>query len=326
MNTRRSFLATAALICAGSIPRAFADEWPSRPVKIISPFAPGGTSDVLARILADALSRDFKQSFYVDTHPGAGGMIGAAAVAKSDPDGYTLLLSGNASNILAPAFSPNPLFDGVTDFTHIAYLGGSPVVLVAHPSLPIRNYREFLDYVKKSPEPVNYTSSGVGTHGFVFGEQLARIEGLKLNHIPYKGGGAAMVDLIGGQVKLATITFTSVAAPVGSGALRALAVSAERRLPNFPDVPTFVELGHPDLVSASWFALSGPKGLPSGIVQKLNRAVAAALNLETVKRQLSNQTVETKSMSPAETTKFYEREAAQWRPVAIALRGGRSPQ
>jgi tripartite-type tricarboxylate transporter receptor subunit TctC len=173
---------------------------------------------------------------------------------------------------------------------------------------------------------VNYTSSGVGTHGFVFGEQLARIEGLKLNHIPYKGGGAAMVDLLGGQVKLATITFTSVAAQVSSGALRALAVSAERRLPNFPGVPTFVELGHPDLVSASWFALSGPKGLPSGIVQKLNRAVAATLNLETVKRQLVNQTVEVKLMSPVETTKFYEREAAQWRPVAIALRGGQSLQ
>ena len=135
-----------------------------------------------------------------------------------------------------------------------------------------------------------------------------------------------MVDLVGGQVKLATITFTSVAAQVSSGALRALAVSAERRLPNFPDVPTFVELDHSDLVSASWFGLSGPKGLPSGIVQKLNRGVAAALNLESVKRQLLNQTVETKVMSPAETTKFYEREAAEWRPVAIALRGGQSPQ
>jgi tripartite-type tricarboxylate transporter receptor subunit TctC len=320
VQTRREFFGTTAAIFLGSITQALADEWPDRPVKIISPFSPGGTSDVLARILADVFSKDIKPSFYVDTRAGAGGMIGASAVEKADPDGYTLLLSGNAANILAPAFSPAPLFDGVTDFTHIAYLGGSPVVLVVHPSLPVKTYREFLDYVKGNSTPVNYTSSGVGTHGFVFGEQLARIEGLKLNHIPYKGGGAAMVDLIGGQVTIATITFTSVAAQVRSGALRALAVSAEQRLKTFPDVPTFSELGHPDLVSASWFALSGPKGLPSEIVDRLNHEVSVALNLEGVKRQLADQTVEVKIMSSAETTKFFEDEAAQWRPLAVALR------
>jgi tripartite-type tricarboxylate transporter receptor subunit TctC len=326
MQTRRKFLAATAAISLGLKAQAQADEWPDRTIKIISPFSPGGTSDVLARVLADNFSKDMKQSCYVDSRPGAGGMIGASIVAKADPDGYTLLLSGNAPNILAPAFSPSPPFDGVKDFTHVAYLGGSPVVLVVHPSLPIGSYHEFLDYIKSSSAPVNYTSSGVGTHGFVFGEQLARIEGLKLNHIPYKGGGAAMVDLIGGQVKVATITFTSVVAEVRSGALRALAVSAERRMASFPDLPTFAELGHPDWVSASWFALSGPKGLPSDIVDKINREVAVVLDLGTVKRQLEDETVELKVMSPTETTKYFEDEARQWRPVAVALRGNQLAQ
>jgi tripartite-type tricarboxylate transporter receptor subunit TctC len=320
MQSRRKFLAATAAMSLGLTAQARADEWPDRTIKIVSPFSPGGTSDVLARVLADNFSKDMKQSCYVDSRPGAGGMIGASIVAKADPDGYTLLLSGNAPNILAPAFSQSPPFDGVKDFTHVAYLGGSPVVLVVHPSLPIGNYREFLDYIKSSPAPVNYTSSGVGTHGFVFGEQLARIEGLKLNHIPYKGGGAAMVDLIGGQVKVATITFTSVVAEVRSGALRALAVSAERRMASFPDIPTFAELGRPDWVSASWFALSGPKGIPSDIVDKINREVSVVFNLETVKRQLEDQTVELKVMSPTETTKYFEDETRQWRPVAVALR------
>ena len=153
---------------------------------------------------------------------------------KAEPDGYTLLISGNASNIVAPAFSPSPLYDGLNDFTHIAYLGGTPVGLVVHPSLPVTDYAQFVDYVKKSPIPINYTSSGIGTHGFLFGEDLARADGLNLNHISYKGGGQAMIDLIGGQVKVATITFSSVIEQVRVGKLRALAISSEHRLPDFP--------------------------------------------------------------------------------------------
>src|ERR1700757_1831643 len=174
MKRRRILLPAIAAALVVSSCHAFADEWPSRPVKIIVPFAPGGTADIFARILADRFGVAFKQPFYVESRPGAGGMIGSLAGARAEPDGYTLVISGNASHIVATAFSPAPLYDGIKDFTHIAYLGGAPVGLVVHPSLPVNNYAEFVEYVKKSRMPVNYTSSGIGTHGFLFGEELAK--------------------------------------------------------------------------------------------------------------------------------------------------------
>jgi|HubBroStandDraft_6_1064221.scaffolds.fasta_scaffold00639_11 tripartite-type tricarboxylate transporter receptor subunit TctC len=323
---RRKYLNIMAGAIIVSSSHAFADDWPGRPVKIISPFAPGGTADVFAHILADHFGATFKQPFYVESRPGAGGMIGSLDVAKADPDGYTLVISGNASHILAPAFSPTPLYDGLDDFTHIAYLGGTPVGLVVHPSLPVKSYAEFVDYVKKSPLPVNYTSSGIGTHGFLFGEELARTEGLNLNHIPYKGGGQAMIDLIGGQVKIATITFSSVIEQVRAGKLVALAISSEHRLPDFPDVPTFVELGHPNMVSATWFALSGPKALPHEIVDKLNREVAVALQLPDVQKLLAKSAVVVKPMSPEDTTKFFEAETTRWTPLARQLSAAEAKQ
>jgi tripartite-type tricarboxylate transporter receptor subunit TctC len=326
LNKRRIFLTVMAAAFVVSIGHAFADDWPTRPVKIIAPFAPGGAADVFARILADHFGTTFKQPFYVESRPGAGGMIGSLDVAKAEPDGYTLVISGNASHILAPAFSPAPLYDGLNDFTHIAYLGGSPVGLVVHPSLPVKSYAAFVDYVKKSSIPINYTSSGIGTHGFLFGEELARTDGLNLNHIPYKGGGQAMIDLIGGQVKIATITFSSVIEQVRAGKLRALAISSEHRLPDFSDVPTFAELGHPDMVSSSWFALSGPKGLPHEIVDKLNREVAVVLQLPDVQKLLAQSAIEVKPMSPEETTRFFKAETAHWAPLARQLSAAESKQ
>jgi tripartite-type tricarboxylate transporter receptor subunit TctC len=324
--SRRIFLHLGAATLVVASGPAFAGDWPSRPVKIVAPFSPGGTADIFARILAEHFGEAFKQPFYVESRPGAGGMIGSLDVAKADPDGYTLLISGNASNIVAPAFSPSPLYDGLSDFTHIAYLGGTPVGLVVHPSLPVTDYAQFVNYVKKSPVPVNYTSSGIGTHGFLFGEDLARADGLNLSHISYKGGGQAMIDLIGGQVKVATITFSSVIEQVRAGKLRALAISSEHRLPGFPDVPTFAELGHPNMVSSTWFALSGPKGLPREIVDRLNREVADVLKLADVEKLLAQSAIEVKPMSPEETTKFFETETARWTPLARQLSAAEAKQ
>jgi tripartite-type tricarboxylate transporter receptor subunit TctC len=309
-----------AILCATPVRPARADDWPNRPVRIISPFPAGGTSDVFARILANHLSTAFKQPFYVDTRTGAGGQIGSLAAATAPPDGYTLVVSGNASHIVAPSFAATPLYDGVRDFTHIAYLGGPPVGLLVHPSLPASTYTEFIKFVKASPTPVDYVSSGVGTHGFLFGELFARKEGLRLVHIPYKGGGPAMIDLLAGHVKVATITFSSSAEQVRAGRLRSLAVSAEKRLPNYPDIPTFAELGHPDMVSSTWFAFSGPKNLPAGIVDRLNREIARALELPDVKKRLVLDAIQVKPMSPQEVTETIQEETKIWGALGRELR------
>ena len=240
-----------------------AQSWPSQPVKIITPFAPGGTADILCRTIAEHFSAVFGKPFYVESHPGAGGMIGSRMAAVAPPDGYTLVMSGNASHIIAPAFSRTPLYDGVSDFTHIAYFGGSPVGLVINPALVGRQLVGIASLSETSDGAVDYTSSGVGTNGFLFGEEFAAKRGLSLNHIPYKGGGPAMIDLLAGHVKIATVTFSSAAPLVRSGKLNALgAFVRSERLPGFPDIPTFKELGYPDMVSLSWFGLSGPKDLP----------------------------------------------------------------
>jgi tripartite-type tricarboxylate transporter receptor subunit TctC len=316
----RTFLARVALVVLAAcwLVPAGAQDWPSRPVKIVAPFAPGGTSDTLARVLAENLGQVFHQTFYIENRPGAGGMLGSASVATAEPDGYTLVISGIASHVIAPAFNPGPPYDGVRDFTHIAYLGGPPVGLLVHPSLGVGSYREFLDYAKASDKMIDYTSSGTGTLGFLVGDDLAHKEKLKLNHIPYKGGGPALLDLVAGHVRIATMTFASAAEQVRAGAVRALAVTSEGRMVHFPDVPTFKEQGYGDMVATTWFALSGPPHLPADIVNRLNRVVVKVLQQPEVNERLVRDEIEIKAMNPAEVAAFVARETARWAPAAKA--------
>jgi len=319
--TGRRWIAIAALLIAagGAVPdAAHAVDWPKRPVKIIAPFAPGGTADALGRIVADHLSEMLHQPFYVENRAGASGLIGSAAVMAAEPDGYTLVVSGIASHIIAPASIPTPPYDGVRDFTHIAYLGGPPVGLLVHPALGVTNFAAYLAMARRSPEALDYTSSGAATHGFLFGEALARKEGLRMNHIPYKGGGPAMLDLVAGHVRIATITFASGAEQVRAGKIRALAVSSEHRLANFPAIPTFRELGYEDLTSSTWFALSGPANLPRDVVASLHQAVQEALQRPDVRQRMALDEIELKAMSPAELTRYFEAENAKWAPIAKA--------
>jgi tripartite-type tricarboxylate transporter receptor subunit TctC len=317
----RCRIAIAALLiaaCSAVPDPAHAVDWPKRPVKIVAPFAPGGTADALGRIVADHLSETLHQPFYVENRAGASGLIGSAAVMAAEPDGYTLVVSGIASHIIAPAASPTPPYDGVRDFTHIAFLGGPPVGLLVHPSLGVNSFAEYLAMARNSAAALDYTSSGAATHGFLFGEALARKEGLRMNHIPYKGGGPAILDLVAGHVRIATITFASGAEQVRAGKIKALAVSSEHRLGHFPAVPTFRELGYDDLTSSTWFALSGPPHLPGEIVALLHDAVQLALQRPDVRQRMAVDEVELKSMSPAELTRYFEEENAKWVPIAKA--------
>jgi len=317
--TRITVLLAAFALLSIACAKAEAQSWPTKPVKIVAPFAPGGAADTLGRIIADHLSTVFHQQFYVENRSGAGGLIGAATVATAEPDGYTLLVSGIASNVISPAFNPNPGFDGARDFVHIAYLGGPPVVLLVHPFLGAKTYKEFLAAAKASPQPMSFISPGTGTHGFLFGEELWRRENIKLTHIPYKGAGPALSDLIAGHVPVGTITFSSGAEQIRAGAVLALAVSAERRLEHFPDIPTFKELGRDDLVSDTWFGLSGPPRLPPDIVRSLSREILKIMQLPDVRQRLAIDEIQSKLMSPEAFTKYVESEAARWAPLAKSL-------
>ena len=244
LRLRAIFVSVAAAVLACLLhAQAQAQNWPNRPVKIIAPFAAGGAADTLGRIIADHLSTAFHQQFFVENRGGAGGMVGAQAGAAAEPDGYTLVISSIASNVISPVFNANAGYDGLRDFTHIAYLGGPPVVMIVHPSLGVTTYKDFVALARQRKEPLSFISPGTGSHGFLVGEYIARQENYKVSHIPYKGAGPALTDLVAGHVKLGTMTFSSAAEQVRAGKVLALAVSTEKRIPNFPDIPTFREVG-----------------------------------------------------------------------------------
>jgi tripartite-type tricarboxylate transporter receptor subunit TctC len=319
INKSMLLLALVALSLAAAPHQSHAQAWPTRPVKFIAPFAAGGTSDTLGRIAAEHLRDQLHQQFYVENRVGAGGMIGSREVAAAEPDGYTFVVSGIASHVIAPAFSRNPPYDGLRDFSHVAYLGGPPVVLVVHPSLGVRSFKDFLDLARRTPEGINYVSSGVGTHGFLFAEDMARREHFKLTHVPYKGSNPAMLDLIAGHVKIGAMAWSSAVEQIRAGNVQALGVSSESRLAGFPDVPTFKELGYPDLVAATWFSLSGPAKLPPEISHRLNAAVIEVMQEPAVQKQLAQDSIEFKSLTPEDFTKFVQAETARWAPVAKAI-------
>jgi tripartite-type tricarboxylate transporter receptor subunit TctC len=314
---RAIFAPLAAFLCLAS-GHVHAQNWPTKPVKIIAPFAPGGAADTLGRLIAEQLTTAFHQQFFVENRGGAGGIIGAAAGAAAEPDGYTLVVSSIASNVISPVFNANPGYDGLKDFTHIAYLGGPPVVLIVHPSFGVKTYKDFIAAARTSKEPISFISPGTGSHGFLVGEYLARQEHYKISHIPYKGAGPALTDLVAGHVKLGTMTFSSAAEQIRAGNALPLAVSTENRIPNFPEIPTLKEVGQ-DLVAATWFSLSGPAKLPHDIVQAISRETLKAMQSPVIQKRLALDAIETRLMSPEEFTKFVEAETARWAPLAKSL-------
>jgi tripartite-type tricarboxylate transporter receptor subunit TctC len=312
-------LAVMLLVLACIAPAdAQPQNWPQRPVRIIAPFAPGGAADTLGRIIAEHLSSAFHEQFYIENRSGAGGIVGATAAAAAEPDGYTLLVSGIGPNVISPVYNPNTGYDGLRDFTHVAYLGGPPTVMLVHPSLGVRTYKDFVALARGAPQPLSYVSPGPGSHGFLVAQLIAQREGYRITHIPYKGAGPALTDLIAGHVKLGSITFSSAAQQIRAGHVIALAVTTEKRIPNFSDVPTFREMGQ-DLVAATWFGLSGPAHLPPDIASALNRETLRAMELPEVQKRLALDAIETRVMSPQEYTAFIEAEIARWAPLARSL-------
>jgi tripartite-type tricarboxylate transporter receptor subunit TctC len=299
--------------------------WPSKPVRIVVPWPAGGSADMIGRIAAEHLAKVLGQNVYVENRPGASGMVGSAAVAHSDPDGTTLVVSGIPSHVIAPATNANPGFDPLQDFTHIAYVGGSPIVMTAHASLGARSLAELVALARRSPAAVGYVSPGVGSLGHMVGEYLARKDGIRLEHIPYKGGVQAVSDLVAGHVKVGAMTWTTTAPHIRAGTLAALAVSSSRRLAQDPDVPTLRELGYDELVTTTWWSFSGPAKLPADLVGRLNRELNALFDDAEVRRKLARDAIETEAMSPEQFTSFVANEIRKWGPLAKAAIGAQGP-
>jgi tripartite-type tricarboxylate transporter receptor subunit TctC len=326
LSTRRRASRNAVLaLCLGvgalALPFAGADaaDWPARPVHIIVPFAAGGAADTQGRLYADALSAAFGKQFVIENRTGGGGLIAAEAVARAAPDGYTLMVSGIPIQVLGPAMNHNAGYDPMRDFTHIAYFGGTPNVLVTHPALGVKSYRDFLALARGRPDGIgdgiDYVSAGVGTMGNWVAEYLAAAESIKLTHVAYKGGAAALLDLLAGHVKVGMLSWSSVAEHIRAGALIPLAVTSAERLPYLSDLPTLRELGHGDFVATTWFSLSGPAGLPAEIVDKINREVVKAMDRPQVKKQIAQDAIETRPMTAAQVTQFSQAEIDRWTPL-----------
>src|SRR5216684_3747427 len=311
-------IAVIALACVGAV----AAEWPSKPVRVVVPFAAGGSADTFGRLYAEALSAAFGKSFYGENRAGGGGLIGTEAVARAEPDGSILMVSGIPTHVLGPAMNKNIGFDAMRDFSHIAYFGGTPNTLVVHPSLGVSTYRDFLA-LARSGSGLEYVSAGFGTMGNWVAEYLAAKEAIKLTHVAYKGGAQALLDLLAGHVKVAMLTWSSVGEHVRAGRLVALAVTAGQRLPQVPELPTLKELGHADFVATAWYSLSGPAGLSPDIVASVNREIVKAMDRPQVKRQIEQDAIETKAMSPAEVTRFMQSEIDRWTPMIKQMLGAK---
>ena len=296
---------------------SIAQTWPVKPVRVIAPFPAGGTADTLGRAMSVKLTESLGQNFIVENRAGAGGVVGSEIAAKSAPDGYTLVVSGVASHVIAPVLT-KVSFDPVRDFTHIALIGGPPAVLAVHPSLPSRDLKTFLALARSRPGQLTYGSPGNGTQGHLVAEMLKRTAGIDIRHVPYRGASLAVPDAMAGHIHAISTTLTTASAQIRNGRLRALAISSEARLPDFGDVPTFRELGFPQLVATVWFGLSGPAGMPSDIVNKLNAEVGRILQLRDVRERLRAEGVELASGGAKSYSAFVASEIERWTPVVRA--------
>jgi len=291
---------------------ALPQAWPTKPVSVVVTFSPGGSSDIVARLIGGPLQAKLGQPVIVDNRPGAGGTIGAAIVAKAAPDGYTLLLSNSAPISISPFMLTTPTYDPVKSFTHVSYIGSVANVFVVHPSVPAKTFAELIAWIKAQPNPVNYGSGGIGSIGHIVGETFKNDHGLKMEHVGYKGSSPMHNDLLGGNIKLAVDTLPQNVPFMRDGKLRAIAVTSPARASMAADVPSVLELGQKKLVAENFLGVSGPAGLPAAVVQRLHAAMLEVLADATVTRRLEDLGVAGRKMSPAEFTAFVQNQVNDW--------------
>ena len=299
--------------CALAVP-AVAQPYPSRALRIISPFAPGGGNDALCRTLAPKLSEGLKQPVVIDNRAGANGIVGTEIAARAAPDGYTIILVPSGHAVNATLYRKLP-YDTLKDFTPITLVASSPLVLAAHPSLPAKNVKELVTLARARPGQLSYGSAGIGSSGHLGGAQFEVLTGAKLLHVPYKGMGVVITDLMSGQVSLTFGTSLSVVPHVRSGRLRALASTGAQRSIALPDLPTVAEAGVPGYEASLWYGFVGPARIPPEIVRRLNAEIVAVLGMAEIRERLAGQGVEARPTSSAEFAKLLVSDIERWAKV-----------
>ncbi|MBR8656643.1 tripartite tricarboxylate transporter substrate binding protein [Achromobacter sp. Marseille-Q0513] len=317
---RRLGLAALIVAAAAATPAALyaqTGQWPARPVKLVVPFPPGGSTDAVGRLLAVELAKDLGQTVIVENKGGANGNIGSDAVAKAEPDGYTLLLSGVGSNAINYAlYASMPYRD--SDFAHVSLLATGPNVLVAAPDFPGKTFADFIRLARESPGKYTHASSGSGSSGHLAMEMLKQQAKIDLVHVPYKGGAAAITDLLGGRVTVLFLNQDNLLPQVRAGKLRALAVASVKRNPAYPDTPTVAESGYPGFAAESWFGLSAPARTPPAVIQRLSQATAKAMASADMRQKLESVGFVVVGSDPQAFSTFVTSEIAKWGQAAKA--------
>ena len=317
-----SALLSTVIIAATAItaPLARAAEYPTRAIKLVVPYAAGGPTDVLARLVADYLGRDLKQTTVVENKPGAQGAIAAEQVARAEPDGYTLFVTAASIMVLNPLLYKKLPYDPQKDLRMLTVVTDLPVVMEVHPSVPAKTVKEFVAYAKANPGKLNFGSAGTGGTIHLAGEMFKQIAGVEMTHVPYKGAGPALTDLLSGNIQVMFDTLSTALPPVKGGLLRPLGVSSKERSPDLPDVPTVIESGYPDYQVGVWFGLAGSSKLPDEVVTKVMASMDKALGDAAFRASLEKIGFPVlKPKTVAEINQFVDEDRARWSKVIKAM-------
>jgi tripartite-type tricarboxylate transporter receptor subunit TctC len=314
---KSSALAAVLLaIITGICLPAHAQDWPAKPVRIVVPFAAGGSTDRMARLVAEHLSKTFKQQFYVENRPGAGGAIAASMVARTEADGYTLMAGGYGPHVMAPATGAKIDYDAVGDFTHIVMMGGESYVFAAHSALGVKSLADVVRLAVKSKEPLNFGSPGTNTLGELMIDQFhIRIGKNRINKVPHRGGAPLQTNFLGNHISLASLPIAPMLPHIAAGTVVPLVVSSDERIPALKEVPTFRELGYPEIGGAIWFWIAGPKNVPEQVVNKLNREVRSYIASAEIKRMFARDALLSMDADPASLRTFIGSEIKRWTAI-----------
>jgi tripartite-type tricarboxylate transporter receptor subunit TctC len=315
MKTLLRAAALTLFVLTGTSEGAPAQTYPDKPIRLVVPFSAGGTTDILARAVGQKLGEHLGQQVVVDNKPGAGGNIGSDIVAKSAPDGYTLVMGTVGTHAINASLYKKMPYDHIKDFVPVSLVALVPNILVVHPSVPANSVKELIAYAKANPGKLNFASSGNGTSIHLSGELFKTTAGVEMTHVPYKGSAPAVTDLLGGQVQLMFDNMPSALPHVKAGKLKALGVTTAKRFPAAPDIPTIAEAGVPGYEASSWFGVLAPAGTPKEIVNKLSSEIAKILQTPEIKERLLSQGAEPVGNTPDQFTAFIKAETAKWAKV-----------